>query len=148
MQERKSLGLDEARKIVEAALEVLYEAKGRAASVAVVDNAGDLVHFSRMDGASPNSANVAINKAYTAIFWKMNTKEVRALLEESNMDIAWFGNPRYSPIRGGVLIKSTDGAILGAIGISGRIPKEPPDDEDVAQAGFKAYRELKGAKGS
>ena len=138
MQERRSLGLEEAHKIVEAALEVVFAAKGRPISVAVVDNAGDLVHFSRMDGASPNSANVSINKAYTAIFWKRDTKEVRALLEELNMDIAWFGNPRYSPIQGGVLIKSSDGSILGAIGISGRIPKEPPNDEDVAQIGAKA----------
>jgi len=137
MIEAKSLGLDEARKIVEAALEATLKAKGRPISAAVVDSAGDLISFDRMDGASLNSVTVAQNKAYTAVRFGRDTKDIRTLLEQG-YDIVWFGNPRYAPIRGGVLIKSGDGSIVGAVGISGRSPTETPNDEDVAQIGAKA----------
>ena len=142
MQERNSLDLAEARIIGEAALKAISAAGGGPISVAVADNASDLLYFVRMDGTSPNSVTVAINKAYTAIKWKRNTRELRSRLEEAKADITWFTDPRYNLIQGGVLVKSGDGSILGAIGIAGRSPTEPMNDEDVAQKGVQAYLEL------
>lgn len=146
MQIRYSLDLAEARVVGEAALKAVEVAGGASVSVAVADSAGDLLYFVSMDGTSPNTATVAINKTYTAIKWKKNTGDLRAMLEKAGADIAWFSDPRYTLIQGGVLIKSGDGAILGAIGIGGRLPTEPMNDEEVAQIGAQAYLNLECGK--
>jgi glc operon protein GlcG len=137
-----SLDLEEARKIVEAVVEAARATKppDRPMSVAVVDNAGILISFARMDGASANTARMAINKAYTAIYWKRDTAEMQNWIKDGR-DISWFGDPyKNAPIPGGVLIKSSDGCIVGAVGTSGRAALGPMGDEELAQIGAKALR--------
>jgi uncharacterized protein GlcG (DUF336 family) len=137
----ESITLIKARKIIDAMLKAVVEAGGLPVSVAVVDSAGTLLSFAKMEEASANSANTAINKAYTSIQWKRNSSEVRKLLMKLNMDISWFGNSRYAPLAGGILIRSADGGIVGATGCSGRMPDENPNDEEIALIGGKAYNE-------
>ena len=67
------LGLREAREIVDAMLKAAAE-KGLKFSAAVVDAGGDLIHLSRMDGASALNARMSYNKAYTATKWQRDTK--------------------------------------------------------------------------
>ena len=120
MQQKTSLGLEEGRAIVEKVLEAAQKTEPPKApmTVAVVDRAGDLIYFARMDGASPQSARMAINKAYTAIQWQRDTREVQNMMKEER-DIAWFGDPgRQAPVPGGILIRSSDGTIAGAVGTS------------------------------
>jgi len=142
MIEAKSLGLEEARQIAEAALKAAAETKppDRPMSIAVVDSSGNLTYFARMDGASPNSVNMAINKAYTAIRWKRDCIDIMNGFVRTGGDMAWFGDPRYAPVPGGVLIKSGDGTIVGAIGTSGRVGETPVNDEELARIGAKAAK--------
>jgi len=56
------LGQAEARAIVEAMLKAAAERKLTMAA-AVVDFGGDLIHLSRMDGASALNARMSYNKA-------------------------------------------------------------------------------------
>jgi uncharacterized protein GlcG (DUF336 family) len=126
---------------------------GRPFSIAVVDSAGIIVSLDRMDGSAPLTVRVAINKAFTAIDWRMDTKVIRERLfagggplpPDTNRDMAWFGEPRNAPIPGGVLLRDETGKIAGAIGTSGRTAEE---DEELARVGEKTYQEiLKGKKG-
>ena len=72
----KSISYEDAKKVLEAMLKYCSETKpGRGMGLAVVDAAGIPVTIARMDGASPNNIRVAINKAYTAIDWRRNTKK-------------------------------------------------------------------------
>jgi len=134
MIEIKSLGLEEARRIVDTMLEYSSVTKpGRPMSHAVVDSAGILICFARMDGASAITRRMAENKAYTAIMWKRDTREVAELLKNRGRDIVFFGEPdRQAAVPGGVPIKSSDGSIAGAVGSSGRLADE---DEEVALVG-------------
>jgi len=139
--------LEEAQKIVDAMLKFASEEKpGRPSSFAVVDGCGVLASFARMDGGSPLGARVSVNKAYTAIDWKRDTKSIREIFftGESKRDVAWFGEPRHAPIPGGVLLKDNDGTIVGAVGTSGRTADE---DEELAQIGAKAYQDILKNKG-
>jgi glc operon protein GlcG len=134
--------LSEAREILETMLKFATDTKpGRPSSLAVVDEAGTLICFARMDGASSLTARVAVNKAYTAIDWRRDTKEVQELFfrGESRRDVAWFGEPRCAPIPGGVLLRAEGGTIFGAVGTSGRTANE---DEEIAQFGKKAFQEI------
>ena len=135
MLEKRSLGLDEARPIVESVLEAVRTTKpGRPMSVGVVDNAGVLICFARMDGASPLTARMAINKAYTAIDTQRDTRDQYERIKDGR-DVAWYGEPRMAPVPGGVLIRLSDGSIAGAVGTSGRTADE---DEELALIGVGA----------
>jgi glc operon protein GlcG len=134
--------LKQAKEIIEEMLKYASEKKpGRPSSFAIVDGAGILISFARMDGASPLTARMAVNKAYTAIDWKRDTKEIKEIFftGEKKRDVAWFGDLRHAPIPGGVLLKEKEGTIAGAVGTSGRTAEE---DEELARVGEKEWNKL------
>ena len=107
--------------------------------IAVVDDGGHPVALARLDGAQISSVDTAVNKARAAVAWKRPTR----LLEESvnNGRTAFLSIAQGMAIlQGGVPIE-IDGAIVGAVGVSG---VKASDDELVALAGVNA---LKGALG-
>jgi uncharacterized protein GlcG (DUF336 family) len=142
------LTLQDAREILETMLK--YESKmktGKPSAFAVVDRAGVPIYIVRMDMASPLTARVCVNKAFTATYTARDTKESfdKLFTGDSKRDVAWFGEPRYSPIPGGVLLKDEEGGIVGAIGTSGRTMDE---DEELARVGLKCWQKIIKRKGS
>ena len=65
------------------AMEMIHEAEayarrmGHRVSVVVVDGSGIPIAMSRMDGATPWSTELALNKAYTATLYSINTDTSR-----------------------------------------------------------------------
>ena len=156
MLKERMMGLDikmkDARKVIEAMLEAAVNTpedpnNPMAASpmaFVVVDTAGAPVYLVRMDGATTLNARVATNKAYTAIETRRDTIDSGTRLKKTGYEIAMFqgGEPRLTYIPGGVLIRSKDGFIVGAIGTSGRAALGPMGDEELARIGAKAYLNL------
>jgi uncharacterized protein GlcG (DUF336 family) len=137
------LGLEEARAIVDA---MLAEAAKRRLkfSAAVVDAGGDLIYLSRMDGASALNARMSYNKAYTATKWQRDTKTIKERLFDMSLgderrEVAWFCDPLYTPVWGGIVLRSAEGAMLGALGESGGTYQQ---DEEIGQIGAKVFREF------
>lgn len=127
--------LDRARAAVAAAVEKAQQ-MGLKMNIAVVDAGANLKAFARMDGAWLGSVDVSIRKARTARFFDMNTGELGKLsqpggslynIEHSNGGLITFP--------GGVPIRNAQGAVIGAIGVSGSIVE---NDHAVAEAGAKA----------
>jgi uncharacterized protein GlcG (DUF336 family) len=139
--------LREAQEILDVMLKYMSGKKqGRPSAFVVVDGTASRVCLARIDGSPSLSVRMCENKAYTAIDWGRDTKEVRETLfrglapaGEPVRDIAWFGDPRYAPIWGGVLLKNKDGRIVGAIGTSGLTMEE---DEELAQVGAKCWQDI------
>lgn len=137
------LGQAEARKVVDAMLAAAAE-RGLVMAAAVVDAGGDLIHLSRMDGGSALNARMSHHKAYTAVKWKRDTKVLKERLFDMGLgderrDIAWFGDPMYTPVWGGILLKSHAGDILGALGESGGTPEQ---DQEIGRIGARVFAEL------
>ena len=137
------LGLKEARAIVDAMLEAAAQKRLNFA-VAVVDAGGDLIHLSRTDGASALNARMSYNKAYTATKWRQDTKFIKERLFDMSLgnerrDITWFCDPLYTPVWGGIVLRSKDGAMLGALGESGGTYQQ---DEEIGQLGAKVFAAL------
>lgn len=137
------LGLAEARAIVDAML-AEAEKRGLKFSAAVVDAGGDLIHLARMDGASALNARMSYNKAYTATKWQRDTKAIKERLFDMSLgderrEVAWFCDPLYTPVWGGIVLRAEDGTMLGALGESGGTYQQ---DEEIGQIGAKVFREL------
>lgn len=134
------LTLKTARAIVDAMLDAAAE-RGLRFTAAVVDSGGELLCFGRMDGASPLTARMAVNKAYTSAKWTQDTKVLKKRLFDQALgqdmrDIAWFGDTRFTPVWGGIVLRGGDGTVLGALAGSGGTPDQ---DEDVGQIGAARF---------
>jgi glc operon protein GlcG len=102
-----------------------------AVTVAIVDDAGFMLHVERLDGAGPMTAEVAVGKARTAALTRRPTKFWEERVKERPSFIKF---PDSLPIQGGVPILH-QGECLGAIGVSG---VQSHEDEQVANAGIAA----------
>jgi uncharacterized protein GlcG (DUF336 family) len=105
--------------------------------IAVYDVGGNLKAFSRMDGAPLLSAQVAQDKAYTAVGFGMPTHEWLGLLQGDPALAAGAptGIDRLVIFGGGYPVR-VDGTVVGAIGVSGGSATQ---DRDVAEAGLRAF---------
>jgi glc operon protein GlcG len=130
MKTRPELTLADCEKIMAAAL---AEAKRNewVVAVAIVDDGGHLLHFARMDGATPANAAIAVEKGRTAAMTRRTSgnwqERIKARPEMLKM-------PGVLPVQGGVPIL-VDGACLGGVGVSG---VQSHEDERIANAGIAA----------
>src|SRR5690606_20088861 len=79
--DKKAISNEIAKQMIEAATKKARELK-IAVNVAVVDDGGHLVAFSRMDHAAILSINIAQNKAYSAIAFGIPTHEWYGLIKD------------------------------------------------------------------
>jgi uncharacterized protein GlcG (DUF336 family) len=127
------IGLDAAKK---AAAPALAEARRNnwAMAVAIVDPAGELVYFERMDHTQTGSVVVAIDKARSAARFKRPTKAFQDMLAAGGEGLRVMSLSGAIPVEGGVPI-AIEGKIVGAIGVSGGTS---PQDGQCARAGAEA----------
>lgn len=100
-------------------------------SIAVVDDAGMLIHLERMDGAGPQSPEVATLKARSSAWSKAPTKLLEDVAKERPGTLLF---PGRLPVQGGVPV-IYHGECVGAVGVSG---VKSHEDEIIAIAGRKA----------
>jgi glc operon protein GlcG len=124
------------QECIEIILEKTLTDGGRPVSVAMVDDHGDLVAFGRMDGASPRSVTIALNKAYTAARMGRDTHIFAQRLAENRYDPSWFGDPRFTGLKGGVALKVGEGCV-GGIGVAGRSVEKDFELAQCALANMK-----------
>ena len=105
--------------------------QGWAVSIAVVDAAGELVAFLRMDGAPYSSIDVSRAKARTAARFRRPTRGLDSALTAGRLAI--LGLEGATPVEGGVPIV-VGGEVVGAVGVSGVTSAQ---DAQVAQAGAR-----------
>lgn len=125
------LGLEQASAIQARILARAAQDGRGPVAVAVVDERGELVSFARQDGVSHRSLRLARDKAYTAALQESSTKDFVASLAKASRALEAFGDPRYVALAGGVPIRVA-GALVGAVGVSGRAADE---DHALAETG-------------
>ena len=127
MLDRREIGHEAARDLV-AKVGGRLDAQGHGAAVAVVDAHGELVAFLRTDGCKLPSITIAIHKAFTAAREGVESGVVGEQSRTEGFPLTNFGDPRYVGWGGGVPI-IVDGAVIGAVGVSGL-----PEADDVELA--------------
>ena len=105
-------------------------------AVAVVDTAGLLVYFEKMDDTQSGSVLIAQAKARSAALFKRPTKAFQDTLAAGGDGLRVLGLEGAVPVEGGVPLV-VDGRIAGAIGVSGGTSAE---DGVCAAAAVNAIR--------
>lgn len=131
MRMRPELTLEDCRAISAAA-----QAEARrhqwVVAIAIVDPGGHMLHFERMDGATPSNATVSREKARTAAVSRRSSGVWEERVKAGRVSTVKM--PDILPVQGGLPIL-VDGHCVGGIGVSG---VQSHEDEAIAAAGIAA----------
>jgi glc operon protein GlcG len=111
-----SIGLERAKQVM-AAAEAEAKRRNWKMNIAVVDTNGELVHFSRMEGAQIASGPIAINKARTSARFRRETRLFYNAYETGH-SFAGTLDPTLTANPGGFPLVEA-GKLIGAVGCSG-----------------------------
>ena len=135
MYMKEVLSLEQVRRSMNAMLEAALKEPDRPIAIAILDDNTNLLNYARMDGCRLNPQGVAIRKAYTAVMFGQNSSDFAQRLKNENRQVTDFGNPSLVAVKGGIVVISSNGDILGGIGVSGLTAEE---DEEIALIGLNA----------
>ncbi len=136
MYNKPMLSLEQTQKAIQAMVQKATQEPDRPVAMAIVDDAGNLVSYARMDKCRPNPQTFAIRKAYTSAMSGVNSADYAERLKSQGRTVSDFGNPNLVSAQGAaVVLDPASGDVLGAIGVSGLSAQE---DEDLAKLGVQA----------
>ncbi|MGB7293270.1 MAG: heme-binding protein [Thermodesulfobacteriota bacterium] len=131
--EKKTITLDGAMQIINAAKDYARKHDAPGGVIAVVDDGGNLVALERIDGTFAAGANISIGKARTAVIFKKPTKFFEDVIRTGRTPMVALND--FTPLQGGVPI-IIDGQVVGGVGVSGAASAQ--QDEELAIAGANA----------
>jgi uncharacterized protein GlcG (DUF336 family) len=132
LKQRMMLTESAVKAIAEAAV---VEAKKNkwAVSIAIVDDAGQLLFFTRLDGAAKISSIIAPGKAKTAALSSKESKFYEDVINGGRYSFLSVGE-NMAFLEGGLPI-IVEGICIGAVGVSG---VKSSEDAQIAAAGITA----------
>ena len=130
-----AIPVETAKKVAAPALAEASK-NGWSMAVAIVDPAGDLVYFEKMDDTQVGSVGVAIAKARSAARFKRPTKAFQDALAAGGEGLRILALEGAVPVDGGLPLVM-GGKVVGAIGMSGGTSAQ---DGQAAAAGAAALK--------
>ena len=128
-----NVNLEQAKKIVAGAAADARK-QNLPMAIAVVDNAGQLVAFERMDNTQTGSIAVSQDKAVSSAMFRRPTKAFQDAVAGGGAGLRVFTLRNANAVEGGLPI-IVDGKVMGAVGVSGGSAEQ---DGVVAKAGLDA----------
>lgn len=111
-----SIGLEKAKQVM-AAAEAESKKRNWKMNIAVVDTNGELVHFSRMEGAQIASGPISVGKARTAARFRRESRVFYNAFETGHPYIGTLDPGLVASPGGFPLVEG--GKLIGAVGCSG-----------------------------
>ena len=131
-----TLTLEDARRVMSAAIEYARSHNAPGAAVAIVDEGGSIVLLQRLDNTFPAAPNISVGKARTAAGFLKPTRDLEKIVNGGRVTMTALPEvTTFTPLQGGVplLIGTT---VVGAVGVSGSASAQ--QDDDIAQAAADA----------
>ena len=136
MYNKPQLSLAQTQAAMNAMIAKATQEQNRPVAMAIVDDAGNLLSYARMDNCRPNPQTFATRKAYTAALSGVDSNVYAERLKSQGRSVSDMGNPNLVSAQGAVVITDpASGAVLGAIGVSGLSAQE---DEDLSRLGVQS----------
>jgi uncharacterized protein GlcG (DUF336 family) len=130
--------LDMANRVIEAVLRRAAAIDCRPISVIVVEPGGKVKAFQKEDGSSMIRFEMAFGKAYAALALGRSSRLVRERALERPIFMRYLmgaTDEQIFPEGGGLQIRSLDGEVIGAVGVTGETEDR---DEELALHGIHA----------
>jgi len=130
-QTQTILTADDAQRMIARAEQQAQSLKAQVC-IAVLDRAGQLLAFKRMDNAPPGCIDSSLQKGRAAALYRTSTDKYMARANGAEPAIATLSN--MVPLGGGATV-TVNGEVTGAVGVSGTAN---PAEIAIADAGSKA----------
>jgi uncharacterized protein GlcG (DUF336 family) len=133
--------LDQANRIITAALSKAREMNLKPLAIAVLDPGGHLKAMAREDGQTFRRAKVCQSKAWGSLAMGVHSRDLATRYELETKQEGFIialnamSNGSVVALPGGLLIRDDSGTVIGAVGVSGAASE---DDELCAKAGIEA----------
>lgn len=128
---RQRLTFDQKKQMIDYLVNRALADGGSPLTIAIYDDARQLVSLTMMDGSDKVNKDLACKKAYTSSLMRKTTLRWQEFMRKQGVDLDVFADPQMTYIPGGAPIINSDGDTLGAVGLSGRTMKE---DQELADA--------------
>jgi glc operon protein GlcG len=125
--------LDQAKRAMGAA-ELEAAKNSWQVAITILDSGGNLVMFHKVDNTQLSAITTSEGKARTALEFKLPSKALDDAIAAGGAGMRLLALKDITPLQGGVLV-AVNGAIIGAIGVSGALSAQ---DDQVAAAGAAA----------
>lgn len=135
MPDKSPLPFTQVRKAMDAMIDHAMKEPDSHVSIAIVDDAGNLLAFAKTGHMRLFGRRHAIRKAYSSAILGMDTGAHAEKLHASGRSVSELGDPNLTFGQGGVVILR-DGVILGGIGVGGY--PSGKRDEELAKIGLEA----------
>jgi uncharacterized protein GlcG (DUF336 family) len=132
------MDLDTARAIIAGTRAHAQDAGFKPMTVVVLDPGGHVVAVEREDGSSMKRFEIGYGKAHGALSLGMGSRSIMDRAEQQPYFIAAVTSAvggALVPVPGGVLVRDSAGALLGAVGVTG---DTSDNDEAAAVAGIES----------
>ena len=129
-----SIGLERAKQVM-AAAEAEAKKRNWKMNIAVVDTNGELVHFSRMEGAQIASGTISVGKARTAARFRRESRLFYNAFETGHPYVSTLDPTLVASPGGFSLIEG--GKLIGAVGCSGGTGDQ---DAAICKAGAEVVK--------
>jgi uncharacterized protein GlcG (DUF336 family) len=143
LEEKPVMNLELAKKMADACEAKKSTTDWRPLNIAIVDSGADLILFRRQDGAFLGSIDIAINKAVSAAMIPYPTRSIGELVygkDENPGRVPGLATVDFLvPFPGGLPIRTQNGDLIGAIGVSGATGDQ---DEECALAALDSVQEM------
>ncbi|HEX9906517.1 MAG TPA: heme-binding protein [Propylenella sp.] len=131
----RDLNLAAAQTIVSEALRYSREHGFAPMTVVVLDDRGTVKAAGSEDGSSLSRFDIARGKAFGCLAFDLGIRAVASKAQPFVNAVGQLHGVSLVPVPGGVLLRTADAAIAGAVGISGDTSEH---DEEAAVAGVRA----------
>ena len=139
MYNRPSLSLAQVQAAMNAMIAHASQKPDAPVTMAIVDDAGEIIGYAKMDNCRKLPQRMAFKKAYTAALRGADSRVFVEQLKEQGVGAGDFGDPNLVGLTGGVVIRlPNSGPILGGIGVSG-LPSADAD-EAISRIGLEAMK--------
>jgi uncharacterized protein GlcG (DUF336 family) len=139
MATKKSIGLDDANRIIETAIRLAREHKHMPLTFCILGPGGQLVSSQREDGSSIFRFEIAFGKAWACIALGHSTNFMEKVMANNRPhfldSLPVTSGGKFVPALGGILIRDADRSIIGALGITGDTGE---NDEMIGVEAIKA----------
>ena len=129
------LTMKQVQAAMNAIMEKAMQTPDQPVAAAIVDAAGNLEAYAKMDNLRMFSRRHALRKAYSAAVLGTDTGANAQRLHAQGRSISELGDPQLTHGQGGLVIIK-DGVILGGIGVGGYPSGQ--SDEDLSRVGLEA----------
>ena len=127
-----TITLAQAEIMINAVFAEARKSNNKPMAVAVTDQGGSVISFKKEDGSSMMRFEMANGKCYASLVMGRSSSLVRYRAEQRPMFMDYLFKASDNKIfaeDGGMLVRNSEGALLGAIGVTGERPER---DEELA----------------